>query len=112
VGQVLPWSYCRALAQKSGAPEVVFLGNGDAPPGSVGIVARSVDGGETWQKPSMPGLANSTLWNFAVHPADPELIYAASVSGQVYRSTDGGASWLKLAREFGEIRALAWTPNS
>jgi hypothetical protein len=29
----------------------------------------------------------------------------------VYRSTDAGESWEKLAREFGEIRALAWTPE-
>jgi hypothetical protein len=58
----------------------------------------------------MPGRANSTMWNFAVHAADSELIYASSVHGLVYRSIDGGASWHKLAREFGEIRALAWTP--
>jgi hypothetical protein len=58
----------------------------------------------------MPGRANSTVWNFAVHAADPVLIYAASVSGEVYRSTDAGASWEKLAREFGEVRALAWAP--
>jgi photosystem II stability/assembly factor-like uncharacterized protein len=110
VGQSLPWTYCRGLAQQCGHPEVVFLGHGDAPPGSVGVVARSVDAGQTWQVAQMPGRANSTVWTFAVHPADPQLIYAASVSGQVYRSTDGGASWQKLAREFGEIRALAWTP--
>jgi hypothetical protein len=58
----------------------------------------------------MPGPANSTIWNFTVHPADPRLVYACSVSGQVYRSTDAGESWTKLSREFGEIRALAWTP--
>ena len=57
----------------------------------------------------MPGRANGTVWTFAVHPADPSLVYAAGVNGQVYRSTDGGASWEKLQREFGEIRALAWT---
>jgi photosystem II stability/assembly factor-like uncharacterized protein len=50
------------------------------------------------------------MWNFAVHAADPQLIYASSVSGQLYRSTDGGTSWRRLPREFGEIRALAWTP--
>jgi photosystem II stability/assembly factor-like uncharacterized protein len=110
VGQSLPWSYCRGLAQQCGHPEVVLLGNGDAPPGSVGVVARSVDAGQTWQVAQMPGRANSTVWTFAVHPADPQLMYAASVSGQVYRSTDGGASWEKLQREFGEIRAVAWTP--
>ena len=58
----------------------------------------------------MPGLANSTVWNFATHPSDGGLVYAASVSGEVYRSTDGGASWGKLAAEFGEVRGLAWAP--
>jgi photosystem II stability/assembly factor-like uncharacterized protein len=111
IGQILPWSYCRALAQVPGRPEVVFLGNGDAPPGSVGIVARSTDGGSHWEEARMPGRANSTVWNFAVHPAGAALVYASSVSGEVYRSADGGASWEKLAREFGEIRALAWTPG-
>lgn len=110
VGKSLPWSYFRGLAQKWGHPEVILMGNGDAPPGTVGVVARSTDGGRSWQPARMPGRANSTLWNFAVHPADPDLIYASSVSGQVFRSTDGGESWQKLAREFGEIRALAWTP--
>jgi photosystem II stability/assembly factor-like uncharacterized protein len=110
IGKSLPWSYCRGMGQKAGSPEVVFLGNGDGPPGTVGVVARSTDGGATWQAAKMPGRANSTLWNFATHAADPELIYAASVSGEVYRSTDGGEAWEKLEREFGEVRALAWAP--
>ena len=116
VGRSLPWSYCRGLAQLCGRPEVIFMGNGDGPPGSVGIVARSVDGGKTWHPWRLgpehaPGRANSTVWNFAVHPADPDLVYASSVSGEVYRSTDGGIAWDKLTREFGEIRALAWAPE-
>jgi photosystem II stability/assembly factor-like uncharacterized protein len=110
VGASLPWSYCRTLGQPCGQPDVILLGNGDGPPGSAGVVARSTDAGETWQAARLPARANSTIWNFAVHPADPGLIYASSVSGEVYRSTDGGESWDKLAREFGEIRALAWTP--
>jgi len=73
-------------------------------------VARSTDGGSSWQATGMPGQANSTMWNFAVNPADANLVYAGSVSGEVYRSTDAGASWEKLPREFGEIRALAWAP--
>jgi photosystem II stability/assembly factor-like uncharacterized protein len=106
----LPLPYFRGLAQRSGQPDLLLLGNGDAPPGTTGLVARSLDGGRTWQPASMPGRANSTMWNFAVHPADRDLIYASSVSGQVFRSGGGGQSWEKLAREFGEIRALAWTP--
>jgi photosystem II stability/assembly factor-like uncharacterized protein len=110
VKQFLPWSYCRGIAQAWDRPDVVLMGNGDGPPGTVGVVARSTDGGTTWQAAAMPGRANSTIWNFAVNAADPNLLYASSVSGEVYRSTDGGASWEKLAREFGEIRALAWAP--
>jgi photosystem II stability/assembly factor-like uncharacterized protein len=110
IGKDLPWSYCRALAQRAGRPEEVLLGQGDGPPGWAGGVGRSTDGGANWHASAMPCAANSTLWNFAVHPSDPELIYAASVSGEVFRSTDGGASWEKLAREFGEVRALAWAP--
>jgi len=110
IGKILPWGYFRGMAQLPQRPEVVLLGNGDGPPGSAGTVARSADAGANWQVTTMPGQANSTIWNFAVHPADPGLVYASTVSGEVYRSTDGGASWVKVRREFGEIRALAWTP--
>ena len=110
IGQTMPWSYCRTLAQPVGRPSVILLGNGDFPPGTAGVIGRSIDGGTSWHLTDMPGRANSTMWNFAVHPADPQMIYASSVSGQVYRSMDGGTSWRRLAREFGEIRALAWAP--
>jgi photosystem II stability/assembly factor-like uncharacterized protein len=110
----LPWPYCRTLAQPIGRPETVLLGNGNGPPGSEGCVARSDDGGLSWRVLPLPGTAgtraNSTIWNYAVHAADANLIYASSVSGQLYRSRDQGASWEKCPREFGEIRALAWGP--
>jgi photosystem II stability/assembly factor-like uncharacterized protein len=105
----LPLPYFRNMAQRAGQPDAIILGNGDAPPGTTGLIARSLDGGRTWQPAQMPGRANSTVWNFAVNPASPGLVYASSVSGQVYRSLDGGGSWQKLGREFGEIRALVWT---
>lgn len=110
VGKQAPRSYCRGLKQIAGRPERLLLGVGDGPPGSVGFIAVSDDAGDSWRAAAMPGPANSTIWNFATHPSDPDLVYASSVSGQVYRSTDAGSSWTKLAREFGEIRALAWAP--
>jgi photosystem II stability/assembly factor-like uncharacterized protein len=104
---VLPWKYTRSLARLGG--EVVLLGGGDRPPGWQGAIARSTDAGRTWSR-VLPGLANSTVWNFATHPADGKLVYASSVSGEVYRSTDAGLTWGKLLAEFGEIRGLAWSP--
>lgn len=112
IDQAMPWSYCRTLVQPYGRPEEILLGNGDRPPGWAGVIGRSLDGGRSWQLAAMPGRANSTIWNFAVHPADPRMIYASSVSGQVYRSLDGGASWQRLPREFGEVRSLAWAPEA
>jgi photosystem II stability/assembly factor-like uncharacterized protein len=111
MSKVLPWPYCRALAQLPGRPNEILLGNGDGPPGSSGAIGLSTDGSSTWKAAAMPGRANSTVWSFATHPADPKLVYASSVSGELYRSSDQGHSWEKLAREFGEIRALAWTPG-
>src|SRR5262249_17974795 len=106
---VLPWKYTRALAQLPGRREVVLLGGGDRPPGWAGAIARSEDGGRTWNAVRMPR-ANSTIWAFAVPPAGGVLVYAASVRGQLFRSEDGGQEWHKLEVEFGEVRALAWAP--
>jgi photosystem II stability/assembly factor-like uncharacterized protein len=105
-----PLRYCRGLTRHAARPEVLFLGNGDGPPGSVGAALRSRDGGNSWQTLVLPGTINSTIWGFAVHPAEPQRIYAYSVSGQIFLSRNGGDGWEKLAREFGEIRALAWAP--
>ena len=46
----------------------------------------------------------------ATHPADPLLLFTCTNLGQVFRSTDGGTSWSRLPREFGEIRTLHWRP--
>ena len=39
------------------------------------------------------------------------VIAAASLFGYLYVSEDGGNTWSKLQKEFGEIRSLAVTPN-
>jgi hypothetical protein len=39
------------------------------------------------------------------------VIVAASLYGYVYVSEDGGDSWTKGQREFGEIRSLSLSPN-
>jgi hypothetical protein len=49
--------------------------------------------------------------SIAAYPADANRIVAFSLFGEVYVSEDAGASWRKIAREFGEIRAAVWVPN-
>lgn len=104
-------SYCRGIAVKPNDPNVIFVGNGDFIPGKVGAIQRSVDGGQTWAAAQLPHTPNSTVYWFGTHPADPNVIVANSLFGNIYKSLDGGESWVKIEREFGEIRAIAWTPN-
>jgi len=106
-----PMPYCRWVAVKADDPQVLFAANGDAAIGNTGTIQRSMDGGKSWETPPLPVEPNSPLWNFATHSADPNLILANSIYGELYRSADGGESWEKLKKEFTEVRALAWTPN-
>lgn len=100
-------AYCRGLVGKPDDPLTLFLGNGNGPPGSTGALQISHDGGQTWHAADLPVPPNSTIWTFAVNSAVPERIVAAAVSGYVYRSRDGGATWAKGRHEFGELRSLA-----
>ncbi len=104
-------SYCRGVAVKPDNPDVIFVGNGDFIPGKTGAIQRSTDGGKTWEAAKLPKAPNSTIYWFGTHPANPDVIVANSLHGYVYTSEDGGASWDKVDQEFGEIRAMAWTPN-
>ena len=103
--------YCRWIAVKADDPQVLFAANGDAAIGNTGTIQRSTDGGRTWETRPLPVEPNSPLWNFATNSAEPNLILANSIYGELYRSVDGGDRWEKLKKEFTEVRALAWVPN-
>jgi photosystem II stability/assembly factor-like uncharacterized protein len=104
-------SYCRGMIIKADNPDVMFVGNGDTIPGLTGAIRRTKDGGNTWDAAPLPVAPNSVVYWFATHPERPNVIAAASIYGYVYLSEDGGDSWEKLKKEFGEVRTLALTPN-
>ena len=62
-------------------------------------VFKSVDGGDSWF-PINNGITNLVMGRaapVAVHPEDPDTIYAASeAGGGVYKSKDGGANWTQV----------------
>jgi len=61
-------------------------------------VFKSTDGGLTWSKTATfnsdkgPGYDHLVHQGPAVHPTNPDVVWAAS-SGQVYKTTNGGSSW-------------------
>ena len=103
--------YVRAVVPRADRSGVVFLTNGDGPPGSWGRLLRSRDNGDHWEQVTLPGSVDSSMWSVAAHPADPRLLFASSCLGQIYRSDDGGESWSALARRLGEIRHVMWLPG-
>lgn len=104
-------SYCRGIGLKADDPNVTFVANGNMVPGRTGAVRSSYDGGKSWGTSELTAEPNSTMYWFATHPADPDFIVANSLFGYVYISRDGGRSWTKIEREFGETRGLAWVPT-
>ncbi|MGE0800466.1 MAG: WD40/YVTN/BNR-like repeat-containing protein [Lautropia sp.] len=103
-----PWQYTRAVVPHPADPATLFVTNGNGPPGSDGRLLRSRDHGRTFAPVALPGPLNSTVWCVAADPAVPQVLFAATNLGQLFRSDDGGQRWQRLAREFGEIRALHW----
>ncbi len=105
-----PTPYSRAITERADHTGVVFMTNGNGPPGSTGRLLKSQDYGETWVDAGLPGEPNSTPWCIAVHPAAPDLVYTCTNLGLVYKSEDGGETWRQLKRQFGEIRAMILRP--
>lgn len=87
-----------AISYAPSDPGIVYAGSGlESEPDSKGMF-KSSDGGENWQRINV-GLAINPDTGFphyikstAVHPANPNVVFAATGSG-LYKSSDGGQSW-------------------
>jgi photosystem II stability/assembly factor-like uncharacterized protein len=99
--------HCRALAARPDDPGTVYCGFGDAARGSRGGVARSRDGGRTWQEcEGMPALHGSVC-SVATAADLAGLVVAASVAGTVALSRDEGMSWSAVLSAGVDARAVA-----
>jgi photosystem II stability/assembly factor-like uncharacterized protein len=77
-----------SIAQDKNDTNTFYAANGKR-------VLKSTDGGESWQ--TVGGGLPSGVWAVAVSPGEPQIVYAGVLEGskaQVYRSEDGGESWL------------------
>ena len=108
--EIAPWVYWRSIKYRADEQGVILASVGDRPSGEAGVLLISRDYGETWQQSCLSEPVNSTIWSIATNKADPELLFFATIFGQIYRSQDGGASWRKMKRELGEVRKVAWAP--
>ena len=108
IKEVFPFTYPRGIMVQPGRPTTIFVTIGDTTPGRTGTVMRSKDTGRTWESLPLPVDPNTAMWVVNMQPANPEVVFAGSRYGYLYRSDDGGDSWTKLWREFSEISSVLW----
>jgi len=97
--------FCYTLACAPSQTEIVYAAGEVA---GLGAVYRSTNNGVNWTRTSQAPI--ETVFSLAVHPRNPNLIYAAT-NGGVYRSTDAGTNWTNLISRRG-MRALKIFPNA
>lgn len=101
-----PVSSIGAIAIQQSAPDVVWVGTGEANPrNSAGVgrgVYRTRDGGETWE---FLGLgASERIHRIVLDPTDPDVAYVAALGPAwsdgtergVFRTRDGGDTWERV----------------
>ncbi len=76
--------------------------NVTAPLGAAEAPSNAADPKATWT-PLGPGNIGGRTRALLINPQDPNLMYAAGVSGGVWKTTDGGASWTPVADLIGNI---------
>ncbi len=111
IRQNWPYGYPRGITVHPANPNTIFLTIGDTTPGRTGAVMRSADTGKSWQKMELPVDPNTAMWVVNIQPSNPQVVFAGSRYGYLYRSDDGGDSWIKLWREFSEISSVLWVSS-
>lgn len=64
------------------------------------LLVETLDGGATWEpvNPGLPVEGIGRLTDLLFDPRDPEVVWAATGNGGVFRSGDGGRSWTPVNR--------------
>lgn len=111
VGEKFALRYTRGFSPSPADGQTIFFTVGDATPGLTGALMRSEDTGTTWEPVKLPDEPNSAMWVVNFQAWDPDVAFAGSRYGYLYRSDDAGRSWARIRREFSEISSIVWVPT-
>ena len=75
--------------------------------GSTGLLYKSTDGGTTWGRPIAD--LGTSIYTIDVHATAPETVLVAAFSRGIWRSTDGGASFVQAPGISGSVYGARFT---
>jgi photosystem II stability/assembly factor-like uncharacterized protein len=77
-------------------------------------VFESTDNGITWRDANDVNSANQNINMLAVHPKEPNTVYAATLKSGILKSTDGGKFWQPVNQGLNipDVRSIAIDPNN
>ncbi len=101
------------VAVSPAGPQMIFIWEGGTINGAFDArLVVSLDGGKTWTSKGSGGVDTGQFdYNdyLQVDPQNPNVIYIGS--RDVWKSTDGGATWTNLTRDFTGSGSSHFTPN-
>lgn len=102
------------LLASQGSPPLLTMAFAPSDPNTAYIgtngagVYKSTDGGNSWAPTSW---TNQRVWSIAIHPEDPNILFAATdQSGTIRASLDGGSSWQDIDLPGLSVYTLAIPP--
>ena len=101
-----------AIAFAASDPAIVYIGTGDRDASdSPGMgVMKSLDGGISWEFFNA-GIEGKVVGDLAVYPTNAEQVLAATSSG-IFKTTDGGTSWLQVSNNTQNYKNIAVHPTN
>lgn len=109
VGRFSPLTYARDIRVAPRDPNTFYACLSPAARSEDGSVYRSRDLGKTWERFDKGVKAESTMMGVALDAGNPDVVFATSRTGQVFGTTDGGASWeeTRLPGDCRDVYAIA-----
>ena len=93
VGRFSPLTYARDVHVSPHDARTLFACLSPAARSEDGSLYRSDDLGQSWRRIDHGVKAHSTMMALALHPKDPDQVYCATRSGQVFGTQDAGRTW-------------------
>lgn len=85
--------YCRDIQETPGDPKTIWVAAGGNFQSDVGVLLRSKNGGQSWNRVEMGVEVSHTMFALAFDARRPQHMYCATNGGEVFGSDDSGESW-------------------